>query len=93
MATVTALHGRTRALVQRPRRRMHVASISAGDTNWVTICDRDVLADGAKFWVHDADTIIDDHADELCATCYRLVLFATVLVAGGIIVPKVRVTA
>lgn len=85
-AAVTGLHaqgGRQRALVQRPRRKMHVASIGPGEVAWTTICDRLVAADGAGFAMADAPEIGEEHAEQLCADCYRLVLLATLLVAQG----------
>lgn len=75
--------GRTIALVQRKRRRMHVASIGTGDPAWITICDLDVTADGAQFWSWDAEQAVEDHADELCAHCQRMILMASYLVQVG----------
>lgn len=69
-ANVTALHGdRTRALVQRPKRRSHVASISTGETAWTAICGRYIPAEGASFWIHDAAEMGTEHDDELCHDC------------------------
>lgn len=81
---ITALRpGRTIALVQRKRRRMHVASISNGDRNWITICDLDVAADSAAFWSWDAEQAVEEHADQLCAHCHRMILMAAYLVQVG----------
>jgi hypothetical protein len=69
-ANVTALHsGRTRALVQRPKRRSHVASISPGETSWTAICGRYIPAEGAHFWVHDAAETGEQRDAEMCEDC------------------------
>lgn len=84
MAKVSALRpGRTIALVQRKRRRMHVASIGTHDTTWITICDLDVHADGAQFWSWDAEEAVEEHADQLCSHCHRMILMASYLVQVG----------
>jgi hypothetical protein len=68
--TVTALHpGRTRALVQRPRRKAHIATIAVGDSHWTAICGRTIPADGAAFWRDDAADHGDQHAGDLCSDC------------------------
>ena len=74
---------RTRALVQRPRRKAHIASIAGGETTWLAICDRVVPADGASFWIYDAAEHVTEHGEQLCADCYRLVLLATLLLEQG----------
>lgn len=69
-ANVTALRaGRTRALVQRPGRKAHVASIGAGETAWIAICDRLIPAEGASFWINDAVTVGVEHDEDLCLDC------------------------
>lgn len=79
-ATVTALRtGRQRALVQRPRRKIHLASIAAGDPEWLTFCDLFVTADGATFWIGDADTVAEEREEELCAHCHRLLMLAQLI--------------
>lgn len=80
MASVTALRpGRQRALVQRPRRKMHLASIAAGDTEWLTYCDLIVQAPGANFWVEDSEQIADERPEQVCAHCARFILLTRLL--------------
>jgi hypothetical protein len=80
VSTVTALRtGRQRALVQRPRRKAHLASIAAGETVWLAFCDRDIEADGALFWIDDAEEHADQHPDEVCAHCTRFILLTRLL--------------
>lgn len=77
-ALLTALRGtgRDAALVQRPRRRMHVATIASGDTTWIALCGRDVPAAGASFWMHDAAEHADEHVDEMCKDCAAITRLA-----------------
>jgi hypothetical protein len=62
------------ALVQRPRRKMHLAS-AAGDA-WLTACDRDVAGDATVLQLEDALAGIEDRAGDVCAHCHRLILMA-----------------
>lgn len=76
-ATITALRpGRTVALVQRPRRKMHLASIAAGESSWLAFCDRPVLAAGATPSNPDMATALEQHGAALCADCTRLLMLA-----------------
>ena len=69
-ANVTALRpGRTRALVQRKHRKMHVASIGAGDTDWLTMCGRWVPVDGTATDLHPSPDTIQAHSEDFCTTC------------------------
>lgn len=63
------------ALVQRPRRKMHLASRTP-DGAWLTVCDRDVAADARVTELDDALGTIDGHADQVCVHCHRLILMA-----------------
>lgn len=81
-AIVRALRpGRQRALVQRPRRKIHLASIGAGEAEWLTFCDLVVPAAGASFWTADAVQIADERAADVCAHCHRLLLLSALLTA------------
>jgi len=81
-ALITALRpGRQRALVQRPRRKIHLASIAAGDSVWLTFCDLIVAADGATFWIDDAEQIADERPSDVCAHCHRMILISTLITA------------
>lgn len=81
---LTALRGSTRTagLIRKGRNKMHVASIRVGDTHWVTLCDRDVLAAGTTFWADttDAGVQTEQHPEALCAYCHRFILLAALLV-------------
>jgi hypothetical protein len=50
------------ALVQRPRRKMHVATHRAGALVWIAVCGRSILAEGASF-------SRDQHAGDAAALC------------------------
>lgn len=64
------------ALVRRPRRKMHLAGLQDGA--WWSVCDRVVLEqDGTTAIALDAAIgMIDDHADDVCRDCHRLILMA-----------------
>lgn len=69
---LTALRpGRTKALVQRKRRKAHVASIAPGEAVWLTACNRDVATAETPFaLLHEAVEMIDD--TEVCKACAAL---------------------
>ena len=80
MSNVTALRaGRTVALVQRKRRRMHLASIGAGEASFATFCDRDVPAAGATIANPAITDVLDTYGDQLCRECSRMILLSTFL--------------
>lgn len=66
-------------MVQRPRRRMHLASRPGDAGAWVTVCDRDVQADAAVTPLEDAAARPDVLADQVCVHCFRLLLMADVV--------------
>ena len=68
-----------RALVQRPRRKVHFASIGAGETEWFTICDRKLPVEGTAHRGHDwaafvSEQQLDDGA--MCRTCWGPLVLA-----------------
>lgn len=66
------------ALVRRPRRKAHLASVIDGAEVWVTFCDRDIVVDGAD--VVPLDSPADAaRFDGVCAHCYRMALVALVV--------------
>lgn len=66
----------TAALVQRPRRKIHLAGL-AGD-RWLSVCDRVALPlEGTTATpLEDAVGTIDEHAGQVCRDCHRLILMA-----------------
>lgn len=73
------------ALVQRPRRRMHLARSHGPE--WWTVCDRIVQGAGARVLPVDLALVgtVEQHADQLCAECHRMLVFAgTVAAANGV---------
>lgn len=70
---------RRRALVQRPGRKAHFATIAAGEASWLSVCDRDVPVFGATVlateWV---DVLLAAKADtaDLCSRCRTPLLVA-----------------
>jgi hypothetical protein len=66
----------TAALVQRPRRKVHLAGLSGG--LWLSVCDRVALApEGTTVTpLEDAVATIDGRASEVCTDCRRLILMA-----------------
>lgn len=82
----------TRALVQRPHRKMHLAVLAPDAASWTTFCDLTVAADGAEVWLYDAvggatghlvsqlhGIIAERPAGALCAHCRRFVLLISLL--------------
>lgn len=69
--------GRLRAIIARPRRRAHLATIGDGEQVWLTLCDREVPADGTAHrphgWADDVDPML---AAGMCRTCLGLTLVA-----------------
>jgi hypothetical protein len=79
------VNDRTRALVQRPGRKLHFASIGAGETAWLSVCDRDVPVFGASVtarddwnaWLAAAET--DEGA--MCCRCWTPLRLAALALA------------
>lgn len=84
-----------RALVQRPRRKMHLAALDVELGCWFTFCDRAIVAD-AETAVHRFDAIggatrrlvtqlrgivASRPAGSLCAHCSRFVMLIALLEA------------
>lgn len=69
MSNVTALHGdRARALVQRPHRKAHIASIAPGDAQWLSMCGYWIDTEGT-----DADLrpeLSDITSRDMCLRCF-----------------------
>lgn len=64
----------TTAIVQRPRRKAHLATWRG--TEWWTVCDLVVAADATATSLEDAVGTIDRQAGAVCAHCHRLILMA-----------------
>lgn len=63
--------GRTKALIQRKRRKAHIASIGAGEQQWLTACTRTVVVQDTPFALFpDAVEQIEDA--DLCIRCSEL---------------------
>lgn len=73
---------RIRALVARPRRKVHLATIGDGETAWLTTCDRDLPVEGTAAREHAwADTLDGIDPASVCAYCLgHLVVARVVLV-------------
>lgn len=75
---------RSRALVQRPGRRIHWASLGAGETAWLTVCNRDVPVFGIT--EHGRDwpawlTAAQSTDVDLCSHCRTPLLTAALALA------------
>lgn len=69
---LTALRpGRTKALIQRKRRRAHIASIAPGEQSWVTACNRDVPVTDTPFALLAEAIHLIEEAD-VCKACAAL---------------------
>lgn len=71
------------ALVQRPRRKIHLASRHDLGA-WLTVCDREVAVDAAATPLEEALGTIDDRAGDVCVHCHRLILMAGVVHRAGL---------
>ena len=72
------------ALVQRPRRRMHLASKHGEE--WWTVCDRIVPAAGTAVFPVDlalvgSVALQPEQTAQLCAECERMITFAGTVAA------------
>lgn len=69
---------RMRALVQRPQRKIHVASIGTDESTWLTICDRTLPVEGTGFIVDagDAQRLAEEHEPHMCRRCYWYAVLA-----------------
>jgi hypothetical protein len=72
------------ALVQRPRRKMHLAGLDAG--RWLSVCDRVALPlEGTDATpLEDAVGSIDERAGDVCRDCHRIILMADVVHRFGV---------
>lgn len=65
---------RTRALVARTGRKVHFASIAAGDAAWLTVCDREVPVFGATVTGRDDWgtwlAVAEHDAGAMCRRCW-----------------------
>lgn len=69
-ANITALRsGRTRALIQRPKRKMHVASIGALDADWLSLCGRWIPVDGTDADLRPTADAVAARSETFCSTC------------------------
>jgi hypothetical protein len=64
--------GRTKALIQRKRRKAHVASIAPGEQAWLTACDRTIPVQDTPFALlaEAVDQIDDADVCKACAALY-----------------------
>jgi hypothetical protein len=68
------------ALIQRPRRKKHLASTKPGLGYWATLCDRPIQLEGTDFApLQDVIGTIDRNDLTVCIECARMVVFAHVL--------------
>ena len=74
------MSGRLRALIHRPRRKMHLASLGAGETVWLTFCDLEVPVFGTAYEPRTSIAVeaASEHLEALCAHCFRIALAAAV---------------
>lgn len=72
------------ALVQRPRRKVHLAGLEAG--LWLSVCDRVALpVEGTDATpLEDAVGSIDERAGDVCRDCHRIILMADVVHRFGV---------
>lgn len=74
---------RLRALVQRPRRKVHFATLGAGDASWLTLCDRELPVEGTAHRAHDWEQYVTlDRLEQgaLCRRCYWPLVLAGIAV-------------
>jgi len=76
-------------MVQRARRKQHLASRPGDSGPWVTVCDRDVQDDAVVTALEDAQATVDAHADQVCAHCQRLLLMAAAVASIAHLLPRV----
>lgn len=69
---ITALRpGLTKALIQRKRRKAHIASIAPGEQAWLTACERNIAVQDTPFaLLAEAVTQIEDA--DVCKACGAL---------------------
>lgn len=71
------------AIIQRPRRKKHLATTKPGLDYWATTCDRPIDIDGTAFQpIDDIVGTIDRTDPALCTDCARMIVFAHVLAAN-----------
>jgi hypothetical protein len=72
------------ALVQRPRRKIHLAGLRDGA--WWAVCDRVVLpAEGTQATpLEEAVGTVDERAGDVCRDCHRIILMADVVHRFGV---------
>lgn len=72
------------ALVQRPRRKIHAASLQ--DAGWITLCDRVVLVEGTAALPvgDDAIEVAEQHPGAVCVDCHRILLMADVMTRAAL---------
>lgn len=74
--------GRTKALVQRKRRKAHVASIGVGEETWITACNRALPVEATGFrLLHEAVEAID--TTDVCLACAQLYAVADIFYDKG----------
>lgn len=72
----------TRALVQRPQRRLHLATL--GDGIWLTVCDRELPLDGTAAREHAwHDELTEEQVAGSCRRCLAPILVARLALAEG----------
>jgi hypothetical protein len=74
--------GRTKALVQRHRRKAHVASIGVGEQTWLTACNRTLPVDATGFMLL-AVAVDQIDTTDLCLYCASLYATADIFYDRG----------
>jgi hypothetical protein len=86
------------SLIQRPRRKQHLAVTRPGATTWDTIgsCRLTIPIDGATITALGEGTTIGSVAEQdvnVCVHCLHLIAFARVLEQGQLVVRHLQAVA
>lgn len=75
--------GRTKALVQKKRRKAHVASIAPGETMWLTACSREVATGEQTSFMLLAEAVDNVDTTDMCMMCATLYATADIFYDRG----------
>lgn len=84
LAGMTTTPRRLRALVQRPHRKVHFASLGAGEDAWLTLCDRLLPVEGTAARGGDWEAYVSTEqldAGAMCRWCWAPLTLAGIAVA------------